>query len=623
MANRDFRNLGRRRSINLDNLGGAQPTPPPRQPYSWWKVGAIIFLVLVLCAVSVGGYYLVTRPDSTAQPTVVAGNQQQTQSQAQQNSGVPTNVPLPTGPKVPVTMGFVYYVGYYEFPLVGLLNNPYYQPVLVPFEFQAEESGPTLTKGNETEQINMLRSGEIDMLATTSEVLARHPGAAIGIAVWDKSHGVDQIWLSNFGRTPDCSGRPLKIINDLGAKYDQNNKMVQGKCTIAVVGDSVSEYNGLTYLKITGMTKDDINFDAKYTTAADAVAAFNNGEADAVACWDPDCKDANNGNSFMLASTKDIHTIYDVILISPQANQYKRPQITEALADLFTVRNMFLADPEGTSELVAKWQFTAPTSPTSWWLGEPDGKTYSTNWWTGVNPGTAYEDMKYWGLGEIAQAKFDQNLVYINSPELWWENLDLERKVLEWGGSQLETPFDPKALTDMSYLQALSSRKDLFAPKGKSFLDNSFSPFPPEEVALSENSRVIAEFACPNVYFQPDARTIPQEMNNPQYAAFVDCVNTLGQIMNEADIQLDIAGSAPNVDPIYGQKYAHCGELTDNDWCYQVAKGRANWAYNELSNIGFDMTRVSVSYSLGERTGDQGVMRSLRFITIKVIGSGA
>ncbi|QQG41826.1 MAG: ABC transporter substrate-binding protein [Candidatus Woesebacteria bacterium] len=605
----------------------AQPQRNQRPPLRPAFVAGIVFVVLCLLVSSVGSYIWFNRPSQPTEPTPTgqSGGFEQPTSVFVPGSS-PTQIAIPTGPKAPVTIGFVYYVGYYEVPLMARLNNPYYQAVPVPFEFQAEENGAILTKGSESEQIEMLRNGEIDILLTTSDVLARYPTIGKGVVVWDRSHGVDQIWLSNNGRTQSCAGRPLKIFNDLGAKYDTSGAMMQSPCVIAVVFNSVSEYYALSYTKITGMTKNDITF-AYYDTAAEAVAAFNNGEADAVACWEPDCQSANDGKSFKLTSTIDLHTIYDVILVSRQADQNKKPLVIEALADLFAVRNMFLADPEGTAELVAQWQFTAPTEPTSWWLGPTDGATYSTNWWTGVSSGTAYDDMQYWGLGGIAQAKFDHNLVYLSSPDLWWDNLELERKVWEWGGAQLETPFDPKTMVDTSYLQALSGRKNLYAPKGMSFLDNTFSPFPPEAALLPETTRVIAEYACPNVFFGPNATTIPQgsvQQPNPQYVAFVDCVKTLIQVMNEADVRIEIVGSAANPDPaIFGSLYAHCGELTDDDYCLKIAKGRANWAWNELVNLSFDMTRVTMSTEVGPRTSSQSVMSDSRFIIIRILAAGS
>lgn len=545
-------------------------------------------------------------------------NQPQQQNQQPSNpaqpgqqpaSAIPTTPLINTGPKQTIRLCFVTFDSYDLATVMPTFQNPNYNLVLYPLLFQAQENGPILTQGSESEQAAMITSGFCDILFTTRDALADHQ-SSVEVTTIDRSHGADQIWFSKTGRTPGCLGKPLKIINDLKG------------CKIAFTPDSVSQFYYDSILKPVAMTTSDItpvtsSNGTPFASPADAVTALNNNEADAVICWAGNCPDPKDGTVFLFSTSKDLSTIYDVILVSHQADQQKSDAVYYALGDWFTAVNKFLADPKGTAEIIANWKYTSE-----------DGKnTYDTNWWTGINPGTAYDDMVTWGLDGIAMAKFDQNLVYLSNPELAWENLSLEREILEWSGLPHDSNFDPKKLTNFSYLQRLQkNRPDLYAPAGTQFLDNSFSPFPPDaSTALSgsQATHVIAQFQCPNVFFGPDAVIIP--IGSDQANNFAKCATTLKQIFDQSPgIRLQVIGSSAHPDPTrFGQKYAACGTQTDSDWCYKIAKGRAAWAVNALEAIGFSGNRIDVTYTIGDLTTDQSVMTDSRFITIQILAAGS
>jgi hypothetical protein len=560
-----------------------------------------VWIIIILALIAVGFFtrnlwwpmlFAKTGQPGTSVTRVVPTVPSNNQSPTTQNGSQPTTVAGSTQPgstKPNLTICFVTFPSYLPVVLIPAMNDPAYNAVLYPLQFTAPD-GTQVTIGSEPEQVQMMQSGQCDVLFTTPDTLAKHPSMGKLIAIVDQSDGADKTVAWSVGRTQACAGKPINIFNDLKG------------CTIAATGDSVSEFQALSFLKLAGLTHSDVNLDTSYSTAADAVQAFLEGKADAVSGWEPDITSAVRSDTKILVSSKFSHTIYDGIFVSPNAEATKHDLITNFLADWFISLVKLVNDPNGSSEAIAAWAYQG----------------YPTNSWTFVNPGTAKDDMAG-GLGTIAQAGFDINMVYLAHPELWTNMLSYERGVWEWSGDQLETPFDTGSLVDSTYLQALANRTDLRPATGSTFVDNTFSPFPPDQPIPTADQLIqlptVAEFGCPGFAFKPDS--VALDPKSADYANFVGCAQSLLEMLKQSDVQILITGSAAQPDPkVFGDQYNLSGTLA-------VADQRALSVMTALINMGFPSNRIATLAVAGPVRQNLADMPQDRWVKIEIKASSA
>lgn len=574
-----------------------QQSPQPRRPRTGFVISAVLGII-ALVASCWGGVSLFTKRDQNGN-VVIAPPQIATpvgQNQPQQENQQPGGT-VPLGPREDLTICFVTFPSYLPVIMVPTLNNPVYNAVLYPLFFESED-GTVVTLGTEPEQVQMMQDGTCDILFTTSDTLKKiGPDLGRGITIVDKSDGADQIFARRFGITPGCAGKEITIFNDLKG------------CVIAATGQSVSEFFGNTFTQASAMTTADFTYDTSFEASADASQAGLDGFADAVVCWVPDCGGLeDNPDWFLLGSTADVGTVIDVIVVSNGANATSPAAVDAFLADWFVASNYTATNLPLVADTIANWTYQG----------------HSTNHWTFVTKENVESDLRS-GLEIIAQANFNHNQIVADNPNLWYDLLDYQGTVWAWAGYVGADADNSESLVDLSHLKNLANRSDLRATG--QFVNNTFSPFPPETSdTLPENLRTIAEFECPNVYFRPGEVTIPHGSSanpNQQYAAFLECANTLRQFMNQADVYIDIEGSGAWPDPaVFGSRYAKCGTGDDDDYCANTAKGRASWAIIEFTNMGFDTGRFTTSWSIGEKTSNQDILSGNRFVKIKIMVGG-
>jgi ABC-type nitrate/sulfonate/bicarbonate transport system substrate-binding protein len=544
-------------------------------------------IVLVILAILFAGYF--TReawlPFFTNTVKSVGQTVQNAAPTAAQ-PGAPQAQPVAPGSRQEVKVCFLNFPSYLPVILIPQLQNQAYTPVLYPLQFPLPDG--TETKGSEPEQVAMMKAGECDVLLTTPDTLTKYPSMGRGITIVDQSDGADKTVAWNIGRTPGCAGKPINIFNDLAG------------CTIATTGGTVSEFQALSFLQLAGLTVGDVNLDTSYASAEDAVNAFLSGKADAVPAWSPDVDAAVRPDTKVLVSSAYLHTIYDTIVVSPKADAEKREAITAFLADWFAALKFMVADPDASSQAIAAWTYQGAPS----------------NDWTYVYPETAADDMAI-GLELIAQAGFDHNLIYLANPDLLTNMADYERKVWEWGGSQLESPFDPARTFDMSYLQAISNRGDLRPAAGQKFVNNTFSPFPPDQAVPTADQLIklptVAEFGCPGFAFQPG--NVALDPSSADYGNFVVCAERLLQLVNQADVQILITGSAASPDPlVFGSKYTPAYSL-------EVANQRAVGVMAAMINMGFPGNRLGTNAVIGPVRSVSAELQQDRWVKIEIKAS--
>ncbi len=148
---------------------------------------------------------------------------------------------------------------------------------------------------SEEQRTALLDSGQWNCLLTTLDSVALSSPGVI-TAIVDESAGADQLW-----------GRDVPTVNDL---KDQR---------IAFSRGSVGEYFVYYALSIAQLSpRSDVTL-VPQDSVADAVAVFNNGQADVVSGWEPDIYDAESSGGSPLLSSAQLRIVIDVIVTSRQS----------------------------------------------------------------------------------------------------------------------------------------------------------------------------------------------------------------------------------------------------------------------------------------------------------------
>ncbi|MFQ5577300.1 MAG: ABC transporter substrate-binding protein, partial [Anaerolineae bacterium] len=250
---------------------------------------------------------------------------------------------------------------------------------------------------SEEQRTALLNSGQWDCLLTTLDSVAlTSPG--IITAVVDESAGADQLW-----------GRDILTINDLNGKR------------IAFSRGSVGEYFVYYTLSIARLNP---RFDVTLVpqdSVADAVAAFNNGQADAVSGWEPDIYDAETGGGLPLLSSSQMRIVIDVIVTSRQSITQK-PDLTQSFHDAWF----------DTLKAQVETFDTAAAQIAGW--GHND--------WSYVYPESAADDLHLW-LESVAQADLGDNAFVMRDTTPLVNRLAIARRV--WAASGANVPGDEVA----------------------------------------------------------------------------------------------------------------------------------------------------------------------------------
>jgi len=543
-----------------------------------------------------------------AQPTSAAPSQNQPANQSGGAVAAPGSATQPPylpgkGPKPTLKVAFPTFFSYLPVILIPPMNDAAYNIELIPISFQEAENATALNDVAEADQPKKMTSGEWDVLYTTTDTLAQHPGMGKAIDVIDRSDGADFTIAWNTPQTTGCAYKPDPktghiSFNDLKG------------CKVGVAKDSVSEYQLDSWILAAGYTTKDFTV-VKFNTMQELVDAFDAHKLDGYSGWQaPTSPSGAQGDPkgwTTLVSSAYLHTIYDGIFVSPNviADPVKHAAGVAFLADWNRAIKMVVENPAAAATAIAKWQYTYTDPATN------QSVTVDTNYWTAVSKDNAQADFTS-GLSTIAEAGLDNNLSYVDNPGLFPDILSLNRKVWTLGGAQLDDPFDPTQLFDPSFLQAIRNTSGL-RPTTGTFPDPTFSPFPPEQAQAPTSDQLIkiptlVEFNCSGVYFPGGQSEL--DKNSDGFKTLKVCVATLRQLLNQSDANILITGSAAHPDPTkYGAQYTE-------QYSLDLAHNRALWAQSALIDLGIPGNRIAIYWVAGPLTQDQAVMQDARFVTL-------
>ncbi|GIK55040.1 MAG: ABC transporter substrate-binding protein [Chloroflexi bacterium] len=417
---------------------------------------------------------------------------------------------------------------------------------------------------SEEQRTALLNAGIWDCLLTTLDSVAlTSPGVITAIV--DESAGADQLW-----------GRDVPTINDL-----------QGK-RIAFSRGSVGEYFVYYVLSIAQLSPRSQVTLVPQDGVAEAVAAFNNGQADVVSGWEPDIYDAEQSGGQPLLSSNQLRIVMDVIVTS-----------RETIAnDANLVQNFHNAWFATLKDQVENFD-TAATHIANW--GHND--------WSFVYPESASDDLRAW-LESVAQADLGDNAFVMRDIRPIVNRLSIARRV--WAASDVPVPNDNvEELVNPGFVIRAAEQASL-QPNGRPVNDTfSISSQLDLSTISTGDAATLAVLPCRTFTFLPESTELTLESRR----ILDNCVApTLSQSIG---LFLRVKGSSawPANDPPW----------TEAD-ILEVAEGRAQSVVDYLVSQGIDPARFVVEATLPppdhRNSDDPNVQAQDRYVELTLVTAG-
>lgn len=433
---------------------------------------------------------------------------------------------------------------------------------IVPFELDGDPAYAV----SEEQRTALLQNGQWDCLLTTLDSVAlTSPG--IITAIVDESAGADQLW-----------GRGVTTVNDLAGKR------------VAFSRGSVGEYFVYYALSIAQLSpRSEVTLVPK-DTVADAVAAFNNNEADVVSGWEPDIYDAELSGGVPLLSSNQLRIVVDVIVTSRQSISGKA-DLVQSFHDAWF--DTLKAQVEG---------FDTAASQIAGW-GHND--------WSFVYAETATTDLQAW-LGSVAQADLGDNAFVMRDIRPIINRLEIARRV--WAASDVSVPADDvNNLVNPGFVLRAAEQPSL-QPNGKP-INDTFSMSASVQLDVSgvdtASAATLAVLPCRTFTFLPESTELTLESRRILDTCVVP---TLSQSVG---LFLRVKGSSawPQNDPPY----------TEAD-ILEVAEGRAQSVVDYLVSQGIDPARFIVEAALPpenhRNSNDPNIQAEDRYVELTLVTSG-
>lgn len=417
---------------------------------------------------------------------------------------------------------------------------------------------------SEEQRTALLNSGQWNCLLTTLDSVAlKSPGVITAIV--DESAGADQLW-----------GRDVATINDIKGKR------------IAFSRGSVGEYFVYYTLSIAQLSpRSEVSL-VPQDSVADAVEAFNAGQADVVSGWEPDIYDAENSGGVPLLSSNQLRIVIDVVVTSRQSIN------TEA--DL--VQNFHNAWFDTLKEQVENFE-TAAAQIAAW----------DHNDWSFVYPESATEDFTLW-LESVAQADLGDNAFVMRDTRPIINRLEIARRV--WAASDVSVPADDVSeLVNPGFVLRAADQASL-QPNGNPVNDTfSISAQLDLTGVSTSDAATLAVLPCRTFAFLPESTELTLESRR----ILDNCVvPTLSQSVG---LFLRVRGSSawPANDPPW----------TETD-ILEVAEGRAQSVVDYLVSQDIDPARFIVEATLPpedhRNTDDPNVQAEDRYVELTLVTAG-
>ncbi|MCB9134444.1 MAG: ABC transporter substrate-binding protein [Anaerolineales bacterium] len=417
---------------------------------------------------------------------------------------------------------------------------------------------------SEEQRTALLDYGKWNCLLTTADSVALSSPGVI-TALVDESAGADQLWA-----------RDITTVNDLKGKR------------IAFARGSVGEYFVYYTLSIARLNP---RFDVTLVpvdSVAEAVEAFNNGQADAVSGWEPDIYDAELTGGIPLLSSSQLRIITDVIVTSRQSLTIS-PDLVQSFHDA--------------------WFETLKAQTENFATSAGQIAAWGHNDWSFVYPESASDDLALW-LENVAQADLGDNIFVMRDPAPLLLRLEIARRV--WAASGATVPNDDvNALVNAGFVSRSASQPGLQANADP--LNNTFSLTTKLDLSHMEtqDAATLAVLPCRRFTFLPESTELTLESRR----ILDDCV--VPTLVQSVGLFLQVNGSAawPGPAGTYTQQ-----EIQD------FAEARAQSVVDYLVMQGIDPARFIVDVTLPPEdhweTEDPEIQAEDRYVEMTLITVG-
>lgn len=417
---------------------------------------------------------------------------------------------------------------------------------------------------SEEQRTALLDSGQWNCLLTTLDSVALSSPGVI-TAIVDESAGADQLWA-----------RDIDTINDLENKR------------IAFSRGSVGEYFVYYALSIAQLSPRSQVTLVPQDSVADAVEAFNSGQADVVSGWEPDIYDAELSGGVPLMSSNQLRIVIDVMVTSRQSINNNPDLVQDFHNAWFDTLKAQVEDFDTAASQIAEW---------------------GNNDWSFVYPETATEDFALW-LESVAQADLGDNAFVMRDTRPIINRLEVARRV--WAASDVTVSSEPiDDLVNPGFVLRAAEQASL-QPNGDPVNDTfSISSQVDLTSVSSDAAATLAVLPCRTFTFLPESTELTLESRRILDTCVVP---TLSQSVG---LFLRVKGSSawPANDPPYTE-----------DEILEVAEGRAQSVVDYLVSQGIDPARFIVEATLppesNRNTDDPNVQAQDRFVELTLVTAG-
>ncbi len=418
---------------------------------------------------------------------------------------------------------------------------------------------------SEEQRTALLESGGWNCLLTTLDSVAlKSPGVITAIV--DESAGADQLW-----------GRDIPTINELEGKR------------ITFARGSVGEYFIYYALSIARLNP---RFDVTLLpqdSVTDAVALFNDGQADAVSAWEPDIYDAEQSGGVSLLSSNQLRIVIDVIVTSRQS----------IAADAGLVQQFHNA-----------WFATLKDQTENFDNAAAQIAAWGHNDWSFVYPESATDDFSAW-LESVAQADLGDNVAVMRDTRPIVERLNIARRV--WSASGLTVSNDAVDSLINTNFVSLAAQQPELQSSGTPVNDTFSIAASLDLTGVSDGSdaTTLAVLPCRSFTFLPESTELTLESRR----ILDECV--VPTMLQSVGLFMEVKGSSawPENTPPFTEQ-----EIVD------FAQARAQSVVDYLATKDIDPARFVVTAVAPpeerRNTTDPQLQAQDRFVEMTLITSG-